>query len=37
LQNNPEVCKQLSEREFEFVSQSFSWEKEVEKWLNKIS
>jgi glycosyltransferase involved in cell wall biosynthesis len=37
LQNNPEVCKQLSERAFDFVSQSFSWEKEIEKWLNIIS
>ncbi|MDR1951154.1 MAG: glycosyltransferase [Bacteroidales bacterium] len=37
LKNNPDVCKQLSERAFEFVSQSFSWKKEVENWLNKIS
>ena len=37
LQNHPDVCQQLSEQAFEFVSQSFSWKKEVEKWVNKIS
>jgi glycosyltransferase involved in cell wall biosynthesis len=37
LQNNSDVCKQLSERAFEFVSNTFSWKNEVEKWLNEIS
>jgi glycosyltransferase involved in cell wall biosynthesis len=32
LQNNPSVCFQLSEQAFEFVK-SFSWEKELEKWM----
>jgi glycosyltransferase involved in cell wall biosynthesis len=37
LQNHSEVYHQISERAFEFVSQSFSWKKEIEKWLIKIS
>jgi len=32
LHNNPSVCEQLSKNAFTFVTQTFSWENELEKW-----
>ena len=37
LQHHPEVCEQLSEHAFEFVSKSFSWKNEIKKWIDKTS
>ncbi len=37
LQAHSDVYEQISEHAFEFVSNSFSWAKELDKWLNQIS